>query len=111
MIKGEIREFRANTFNIFEIIIQIGMFERPGCRNGIHGPKIIKFDGADVSRRPKSDCNHDYDFQYFFFTEVSHGASRIISFFWSILRNNCSKSMKLEINSKRVANTCIMWRF
>ena len=32
MIKGDIRVFRANTFNIFEIIIQIGMFERPGCR-------------------------------------------------------------------------------
>ena len=46
--------------------------------NRISRPKIIQFDGVDVSRRPKCDCNHDYDFQYFLFTEVSRGASRFL---------------------------------
>ena len=50
--------------------------------NRISGPTIIQFDGVDVSRRPKCDCNHDYGFQYFFFTEVSRGASRFSLLFF-----------------------------
>ena len=38
-------------------------------------------------------------FEYFVFTEVSRGASRIRFFCLTILLNNSSKSMKLEINS------------
>ena len=68
--------------------------------NRISGPKIIQFDGVDVSRRPKCDCNHDYDFQYFFFTEVSRGASRILFLFLSSLHKNCSKPMLFKINIK-----------
>ena len=87
--------------------------------NQISRTKIIQFDGVDVSRRPKCDCNHDYDFQYFFFTEVSRGASRILFLILSILHKNRSKTMKLQINNKNVPkNTyyvqilaCIMWRF
>ena len=50
-------------------------------------------------------------FQYFFFTEVSRVASRSPFFLLSILHKNCSKSMKLEINSKSVAKIRLMYRF
>ena len=68
--------------------------------NRISRPKVIQFDGVDVSRRPKCDCDHDYYFQYFFFTEVSRGASRTRFFFFSFY----TTTVKNQWNSKQMLN-------
>ena len=64
--------------------------------NRISRPTIIQFDGVDVSRRPKCDCNHDYDLQYFFFTEVSRGASRIIIFVFEHFAQTLLKTNEIQ---------------
>ena len=41
-------------------------------------PELFNFMGSMSPDVQNVIVNHDYDFQYFFFTEVSRGASRIL---------------------------------
>ena len=71
-----LRVFSSFVQQFTQQMLKIACLSARDVENQISRPTIIQFDGVDVSRRRKCDCHHDYDFQYFFFTEISRGASR-----------------------------------